>query len=185
MKLSGKKPAGFTCRHQMVRARLDQYHNWLAGFSETGFPGSPITTAARCGNKMKDGCSGRCSSMEWVILLSYICCRSLWAFSAIWKGSFFLTAPDYPVLHFYSLPSFWIGTMLLVFSYPEYGMDVPSIGLGNLPAGPFWSRFRRMASHLGLPVFCLAYGAGISFPADAGRHAECHPAGLYPTKQYR
>ena len=35
-----------------------------------------------------------------------------------------------------------------------------AIGLGNLPReAPFWSRFRETASHLGLPVFCLAYGA--------------------------
>jgi peptide/nickel transport system permease protein len=62
----------------------------------------------------------------------------------------------------YSLPNFWIATMLVVFfTTPEYGMDwFPSLGLGDLPPdAPFWQRFVEAGTHLVLPVFCLAYGA--------------------------
>ncbi len=62
----------------------------------------------------------------------------------------------------FSLPSFWVGTLLIVFfTTPEYGkfMDwFPSVGLGNLPASaPFWDRFWESAGHLILPVFCNTY----------------------------
>ena len=62
----------------------------------------------------------------------------------------------------YSLPTFWIGTLLVVFfTNPEYGMDwFCGIGLGNAPSNaPFWTRFWETACHLVLPVFCLTYAS--------------------------
>jgi len=64
----------------------------------------------------------------------------------------------------FSLPAFWVGTLLIVFfTTPEYGryLDLfPSVGLGNLPSSaPFWDRFWESAGHLILPVFCNTYVA--------------------------
>ena len=62
----------------------------------------------------------------------------------------------------YSVPGFWLGTLLLIFlTTPTYGMDwFPSLGLGSPdPGAPWWEVLRIRLSHLILPVFCLTYGA--------------------------
>ena len=62
----------------------------------------------------------------------------------------------------YSIPGFWLGTLLLVFlTTPEYGLDIfPSIGLGDLrPDDSGWDILITRTSHLFLPVFCLTYGS--------------------------
>ncbi|MEZ5031768.1 MAG: ABC transporter permease [Saprospiraceae bacterium] len=62
----------------------------------------------------------------------------------------------------YSIPGFWLGTLLLVFlTTPEYGLDLfPSIGLGDLrPDDSRWDILITRTSHLFLPVFCLTYGS--------------------------
>ena len=64
----------------------------------------------------------------------------------------------------FSLPSFWIATILVVFfTTPEYGSWTnifPSIGLGkNYGVQSGWANFWDVAAHLILPVFCLTYAA--------------------------
>ena len=139
----------------------NQYHNWLTGFLQLDF-GISYYDSRPVADKMKDALFWTVLINGIAILLAYMLSIPLGVFSAIWKGSVFDRASTIVLFILYSLPSFWIGTMLLVFfTTPEYGMDwFPSIGLGNLPPeASFWSRFWETASHLGLPVFCLAYGA--------------------------
>lgn len=139
----------------------NQYHNWITGFLRLDF-GVSYYDSRPVADKMKDALFWTVLINGIAILLAYLLSIPLGVFSAIWKGSFFDRSSTIILFILYSLPSFWIGTMLLVFfTTPEYGMDwFPSIGLGSLPAeAPFWSRFRETAAHLGLPVFCLAYGA--------------------------
>lgn len=62
----------------------------------------------------------------------------------------------------YSIPGFWLGTLLLVFlTTPEYGLDIfPSIGLGDVrPDASAWDILLTRTTHLFLPVFCLTYGS--------------------------
>lgn len=139
----------------------NQYHNWITGFLRLDF-GASYYDSRPVADKMKDALFWTILINGIAILLAYLLSIPLGVFSAIWKDSLFDRSSTIILFVLYSLPSFWIGTMLLVFfTTPEYGMDwFPSIGLGNLPAeAPFWSRFWETASHLGLPVFCLAYGA--------------------------
>ncbi|MCB0557367.1 MAG: ABC transporter permease [Lewinellaceae bacterium] len=139
----------------------NQYHNWLAGFLKLDF-GLSYYDSRPVADKMNDALFWTILINGMAILLAYLLSIPLGVFSAIWKGSVFDRSSTILLFILYSLPSFWIGTMLLVFfTTPEYGMDwFPSIGLGNLPTeAPFWNRFWETASHLGLPVFCLSYGA--------------------------
>ncbi|MCO6478740.1 MAG: ABC transporter permease [Phaeodactylibacter sp.] len=139
----------------------NQYHNWISGFLQFDF-GISYYDSRPVADKMKDALFWTVLINGMAILAAYLLSIPLGVFSAIWKGSFFDRSSTIILFILYSLPSFWIGTMLLVFfTTPEYGMDwFPSIGLGNLPPeAPFWDRFWETASHLGLPVFCLAYGA--------------------------
>ncbi|MCO6491344.1 MAG: ABC transporter permease [Phaeodactylibacter sp.] len=139
----------------------NQYHNWLMGFLQLDF-GISYYDSRPVADKMKDALFWTILINGMAILVAYLLSIPLGVFSAVWKDSFFDRSTTLILFILYSLPSFWIGTMLLVFfTTPEYGMDwFPSIGLGNLPPeAPFWGRFWERASHMGLPVFCLAYGA--------------------------
>ena len=60
----------------------------------------------------------------------------------------------------FGVPSFWAATLLANFlTTPAYGLDwFPSMGFGTVPPGAgWWQAFRIRASHLFLPVLCLAY----------------------------
>ncbi|NJB84818.1 peptide/nickel transport system permease protein [Lewinella marina] len=60
----------------------------------------------------------------------------------------------------FGLPAFWVATLLAnFFTTPAYGMNwFPSMGFGEVPLGAgWWEALSIRASHLLLPVFCLAY----------------------------
>ena len=62
----------------------------------------------------------------------------------------------------YSLPSFWVATMLIVFLGGGDFLDFfPVFGLASIGAEklPFWSRFFDAAWHFVLPVFCMTYAS--------------------------
>ena len=62
----------------------------------------------------------------------------------------------------YSLPSFWVATMLIVLLGGGDFLDIfPVFGLSSVGAErmDFWSRFWDAAWHLVLPVFCMTYAA--------------------------
>jgi len=60
----------------------------------------------------------------------------------------------------YSLPSFWIATLLIVFMCnPEYLEWFPPYGVGNVEGKGFFETFQIRAYHLILPLFCWSYGS--------------------------
>jgi len=96
------------------------------------------------------------------IFLAYFLSIPLGIYTAKYKDSKFDKWANYLLLLFYSLPMFWIATLLVnFFTTPEYGMKIfPSIGTSSLPASaPFLERFFDNAAHLILPIFCLTYGS--------------------------
>lgn len=139
----------------------NQYHNWISSFLVGDF-GKSYQDNRPVADKMKD-------AARWTILLNflaiffaYLLAIPLGVFSAVRKGSRFDKVTSLGLFMLYSLPTFWIGTMLVVFlTTPDYGLEIfPSVGLGNLRQdAPFWSRFFETAGHLILPVFCLTYGS--------------------------
>jgi peptide/nickel transport system permease protein len=139
----------------------NQYHGWIASFLRLDF-GRSYYDSRPVAHKMKDALFWTLLLNGLAVLLAYALAIPLGVFSAIWKGSFFDRASTLALFVLYSLPNFWIATILVVFfTTPEYGMDwFPSLGLRSLPDGaPFWDRFWDVGTHLVLPVFCLTYGA--------------------------
>ena len=60
----------------------------------------------------------------------------------------------------YSLPSFWIATLLIVFlCNPEYIEWFPPYGVGDVEGKGFFEGFKIRAYHLILPLFCWSYGS--------------------------
>lgn len=139
----------------------NQYHHWMSSFLVGDF-GKSYQDNRPVADKMKD-------AAKWTILLNflaiffaYLLAIPLGVFSAARKDSRFDKVTGLVLFMMYSLPVFWIATMLVVFlTTPDYGLQIfPPVGLGKLSSSaPFWSRFFETAGHLILPVFCLTYGS--------------------------
>jgi peptide/nickel transport system permease protein len=105
------------------------------------------------------------------IFLAYLISIPLGVNSAIWKtkGRKLIDNVNTTVLFvLYSLPNFWIGTLLLIFlTTSEYGewLDwFPSSGAQDLelrddPNASWFTKLLDVAHHLVLPVFCIMYGS--------------------------
>jgi len=62
----------------------------------------------------------------------------------------------------YSLPSFWVGTMLIVYLGGGDFLDIfPVFGLSSISADKmtYWGRFWDAVWHLTLPIFCMTYAS--------------------------
>jgi peptide/nickel transport system permease protein len=137
----------------------NQYHHWLVQLIRLD-PGQSYTDRRPVKKKVGE-------ALYWTILLNAL--SFFWAFAlaipigvyaAVKRGKRFDIWSSNLLFMGYSLPRFWVATLLVVFfTTAEYGMNwFPSIGLGNLPPeAPFWSRFWERSSHLLLPVFCQTY----------------------------
>lgn len=141
----------------------NQYHNWVTKFMVGDF-GTSYRTSRPVASEIKDAIFWTFIMMILAIIVAYLTAIPIGVFSAKNRGLRFDKVTTIILFMLYSLPTFWIATMLVVFfTTPEYGVwtDLfPSIGLGDLPSdAPFWNRFWETASHLILPVFCISYSA--------------------------
>ena len=141
----------------------NQYHNWITNFVVGDF-GTSYKTLRPVASEIKDAIFWTFTMMMLSIFVAYLTAIPLGVFSANNRGLRFDKITTVTLFILYSLPTFWIATMLVVFfTTPEYGAwtDIfPSIGLGDLPSdAPFWNRFWKTASHLILPVLCISYNA--------------------------
>ena len=144
----------------------NQYHFWLFNFLRGDFGYS-----CRNGQAGADRLGG---ALWWTfimslpaILLSYLIAVPIGIRAATRRDSWFDRISTLILFLLYSLPSFWVATLLIVFvTTAEYGawLDLfPTSGVGELPdEAPFWARLGERAHHLILPVFCMTY-ASLSF----------------------
>ena len=138
----------------------NRYHMWIANIINGNF-GYSSSNNQQVSERIK-------SSIGWTLLLSSlsISLALLFAFpSAIYaaiKPNSVLTKFFTNLFYaFYSIPNFWMATMLIVFLasgqylnlFPAYGYGQPLNG--NAPI--LRVIFERL-THLALPVFCLSYG---------------------------
>ena len=139
----------------------NQYHHWIFNFLRGDF-GVAYTDGRPVADKIKDALHWTLVINGIAILLAYLLSIPLGVFSAVHKDTFGDRLVTVFLFVLYSLPVFWIATLLVIFlTTPEYGMDIfPTMGLGDLPkTAPFWDRFVERGAHLILPVFCITYGS--------------------------
>lgn len=139
----------------------NQYHTWISGYLRGNF-GVSYQDGRPVRNKVAD-------ALRWTLLLNLI--ALVFAFGmaipvGVWSakgaGGRFDRGATVLLFMLYSLPLFWVATLLQVFfTTPEYGMDwFPTSGLSEVPRTASWGkRFMDQAAHLFLPVFCLTYGS--------------------------
>lgn len=121
--------------------------------------------------KLKDALYWTLIMNFFAILISYLISIPLGVKSALWKlkGKKVIDNINTAILFIlYSLPSFWIGTILLVFfttaEYSEMLDWFPTSGAQDLdlaedPNATLWMKFIDVAHHLALPIFCITYGS--------------------------
>ena len=97
------------------------------------------------------------------IALMYLIAIPLGIYSAVRPGSWFDSVSTTTVFMLYSLPSFWIGTLILIyFCGGDYFRWFPPAGLHSLDYTPDWPLWRRAADygwHLAMPILCTTYAA--------------------------
>ncbi len=139
----------------------NQYHAWVSGFVKGDF-GISIFERRPVADKLAPALFWTMVLNLGAIFIAFLISIPLGVYSAARSGSRFDKATSLGLFMLYSLPAFWIGTMLLVFfTTKEYGMDIfPGIGLGEIPsAAPWWKQIWLAMPHLLLPIACIAYPA--------------------------
>jgi len=130
----------------------NQYHFWITNFL-TGNFGISHRDSIPVIDKIK-------AKLPWTlyinipaILLAYLISIPLGTYSAIYRGTRFDKIVSAILLLFYSLPVFWIGTLLVnFFTTSEYGMKIfPPTELKGDELN--WENMKRLM----LPIFCLTY----------------------------
>lgn len=163
----------------------NQYHNWLFGdkpwiYSLTFRDDSHLDYRSKgffrgdFGLSFADRrpvSSVMYEAIKWTMLLNfisifiaYIISIPMGVMSAVKKDTLFDRSSTVVLFILYSLPSFWIATLLIIFfttnDYGTWTNLFPTHGLSSLPEdAPALARLRDTAYHLILPVFCLTYGS--------------------------
>ena len=139
----------------------NQYHHWLSGIC-TGNFGRSYRDGQPAGKKIKQALQWTLLINTLAILLAYGLSIPLGVSMATRKDSRYDQITTIVLFILYSLPSFWIGTLLLIlFTSPEYGLQFFSITRINetIGQGNFWQQWVTTMKQITLPVFCLVYGA--------------------------
>jgi peptide/nickel transport system permease protein len=95
------------------------------------------------------------------IFLAYLIAIPIGIYSASHQGTFLDRASTTVLFMLYSLPSFWIATLCIIFlTNPEYLQVFPPFGLYSNDYSDAWSLFDKMVdvgSHLVLPMLIYTY----------------------------
>jgi len=139
----------------------NQYHHWLSNFIRGDF-GKSYSDQRPVSFKIKN-------AIWWTLIINVVSIAIIFLLAipigiiaARKKGQRFDRYTTVILFILFSLPSFWVATLLVVFfTTPEYGMKLfESIGLGDLPpSAPFAERFMEKSRHLILPIFCNSFNS--------------------------
>lgn len=140
----------------------NRYHRWMAGLL-TGDFGVSFKDKRPVASKLKP-------ALYWTLVLNLSAFAIALALAipigvhaALHRGGRFDRFFTVFLFGLYSLPRFWVATVLVIFftsgAYGAWLDWFPSVGLGEVAADAgWWERFSVRAGHLVLPVFCQTYG---------------------------
>ncbi len=136
----------------------NQYHHWLVNFLRGDFGISyqdmrPVSSVVWSAVKWTMGISFAS------ILLAYLLAVPLGVGSAIGKGSRKEKATTTGLFMLYSLPNFWIATILIIFlGGGDWLSWFPAPGAPPIPSdAPFFYQISQSIYRLILPLFCWTY----------------------------
>jgi peptide/nickel transport system permease protein len=97
------------------------------------------------------------------LLITYFIAIPLGIYSSVRPRSWLDSITTTVVFMLYSLPSFWVGTLILIyFCGGDYFLWFPPAGLHSLDYEATWSLWRKITDygwHIAMPVVCETYAA--------------------------
>ena len=171
----GVKKEGESAVAREFRRRfyLDQpwyvgYWRWLVGDAERGRGGVirgdfgesiVISLGAPVWDVIMDKMPATVKLNLWSFAIIYIIAIPFGLYSAVFKGTISDRIVSMLFFVMYSLPSFWIGILLIIL-VSRYLPWWPISGLSQIarPEESYWASLLRSAQHYVLPVACLSYG---------------------------
>ncbi len=137
----------------------NQYHQWFSRFV-TGDFGYSYQDKRPIGSILIDRVKWTMLISFLAIIITYIIAIPLGVFSAVRKGTFGDQFSTTILFVLYSLPSFWVATlMIMFFGGGDYFDWFPPYGVGNPPAdASIWEVIKTRAYHLFMPLVCWTYG---------------------------
>ena len=138
----------------------NQYHKWISKFITFDF-GYSYQDKRPISDKIGDNIFWTVLMSVVSILLIYLLSIPLGIFSAMKKGTWIDSLLTTVLFILYSLPSFWVATLLIIFFCQSEYLDwFPSHGVGEVyEEMPWFVQLQIRASHLFLPIFCWTYGS--------------------------
>ncbi|MBX7224642.1 MAG: ABC transporter permease [Chitinophagales bacterium] len=138
----------------------NQYHRWITKFIKGDFgisyqDGRPVKSV------LWDAIQWTLMLSIFSLILTYLLSIPLGINSARYRGTTKDQVITTILFILYSLPSFWIATMLIMFfGGGDYFNFFPGFGVGDVtPHTPFFEKLGIRAEHLFLPMICYTYGS--------------------------
>jgi len=139
----------------------NQYHIWTSNILKLDF-GNSFRDNQPVIEKLKERIPVTLMLSLISVTLSYLIAIPLGVFSAVKNNSFWERFSTFIVFMLYSLPTFWIGIMLIIFlGGGDFLTIFPYAGLhSNLyDSMTAWEKLKDLIWHLALPVFTMTYGS--------------------------
>lgn len=136
----------------------NQYHNWIFNFFKGDF-GISYQDKRPVKSVIWDAIGWTMLISVLSMLIAYLIAIPLGVHSAVYKDTAIDRTISTILFMLYSLPNFWIATMLIMFLGGGDYLDwFPSFGLSSLSSDVgFFSRFTDISYHLVLPLACWTY----------------------------
>ncbi len=153
-------------RYQLDRPVWDRYVQWLGRLTTFDFGVSYVDSRPVL-KKIMERLPVSLQLSVTSILIAYLIAVPVGVFSAARRDGAFDRGAGLALFMLYSLPSFWVALLLILFFgggdflnwFPIYGLQS-----AGADAWPWWRQAIDRGWHLVLPIFCLTYAslAGLS-----------------------
>jgi peptide/nickel transport system permease protein len=136
----------------------NRYNHWLIRFLKGDF-GTSLRDDLSISKKISNPLSITLLMSLFAIILSYLIAIPLGIYAASKQGTRIERWLTRSIFALYSVPTFWIATLAIVFlTTPQYGLKIfPSAGMADLaPDASFWTWMGANLGKLILPILCLS-----------------------------
>lgn len=141
----------------------NQYHRWITGILFHFDFGKSYADHREISTIIPERLKWTILINLFAIFLAYSLSVPLGVLAARFKNSLFDKISTTILFILFSLPNFWVATMLIMFlCNPEYFQWFPSNGVQDIMHSTDWPISRRIADwgyHLVLPIFCFTYAS--------------------------
>jgi peptide/nickel transport system permease protein len=137
-----------------------QYAAWMARFLRGDF-GISFKDRRPVWDKVSERLPVTVVLSVLTILITYLVAIPLGIYSSVRPGTLIDQVSTVAIFVLYSLPVFWIGTLIIIyFCGGDYWAWFPPGGLRSLDYDPAWPLGRKLADysyHLAMPILCNTY----------------------------